>query len=151
MATYVPNLLSTSTLSGDKVVNPDGEHLGEIKDFMVDLDSGHIAYAVLSFGGFLGMGNKLFAVPFESLRVDTTEKRFVLDVPKERLKEAPGFDKDDWPQHRDASFLNEVYTYYGYEPYETYRASRYGGYAERQRRAREGRMMDVIDADEDGV
>src|SRR5690606_6417558 len=111
------HVMSTHTLSGDSVVNPEGENLGEIKDFMVDLDSGRIAYAVLSFGGVLGMGDKLFAVPWEALRRSTEEHRFYLDVPKERLKEAPGFDKDNWPRSADREFLNEVYSYYGYKPW----------------------------------
>jgi sporulation protein YlmC with PRC-barrel domain len=58
-----PLMLSTSSLSGDNVVSPEGESLGEIKDFMVDMDEGRIAYAVLSFGGILGFGDKLFAIP----------------------------------------------------------------------------------------
>ncbi len=112
-----PKVMSTHTLSGDKVVNPEGENLGEIKDFMIDVDSGRIAYAVLSFGGVLGMGDKLFAVPWEALRLSTEEHRFYLDVPKERLKEAPGFNKDNWPSGADRSFLSEVYSYYGYRPW----------------------------------
>jgi sporulation protein YlmC with PRC-barrel domain len=112
-----PRVLSAGTISGDKVVNPEGDNLGEIKDFMIDLDSGRIAYAVLQFGGFLGMGDKLFAVPWEALRLSTEEHKFYLDVDKERLKEAPGFDKDNWPSSADRTFLNNVYSYYGYKPY----------------------------------
>ena len=59
---------------------------------MLDVPSGRVAYAVLSFGGFLGMGEKLFVVPWSALTLDTVNKRFVLDVTKERLKDAPGFD-----------------------------------------------------------
>jgi sporulation protein YlmC with PRC-barrel domain len=112
-----PKVLSAETLSGDKVVNPEGENLGEIKDFMIDLDTGRIAYAVLKFGGFLGMGDKLFAVPWEALRLSTEEHQFYLDVDKDRLKDAPGFDKDNWPSSADRSFQTNVYSYYGYKPY----------------------------------
>ena len=121
MDTRRPNLLSTSTLSHDDVRNPQGEHLGEIKDFMLDLDNGRIAYAVLSFGGFLGIGDKLFALPWNMMRVDTKAKCFVVDVTKEQLEAAPGFDKDNWPQHPDFSFVDSVYTHYGYQPYSEYR------------------------------
>ena len=112
-----PNVLSTSTLAGDTVVNMKGEDLGDIKDFMVDIDSGRIAYAVLSFGGFLGIGDKLFAIPFEALQLDPNKERFRLDITKDQLENAPGFDKDDWPSRPDYQFIDRVYTHYGYEPY----------------------------------
>jgi sporulation protein YlmC with PRC-barrel domain len=75
-------VLSASTLSGDSVVNPQGEDLGKIEDIMIDLNNGQIAYAVLSFGGFMGMGDKLFALPWKSLSVDEENKRVVLDITK---------------------------------------------------------------------
>jgi sporulation protein YlmC with PRC-barrel domain len=112
-----PNVLSASTLIGDNVVNPQGENLGEIKELMIDPQSGHVGYAVLSFGGFLGMGDKLFAIPFRSLELRPDHKDFVLDVPKERLKNAPGFDKDDWPNTADRTWGTEIHTYYGQTPY----------------------------------
>jgi sporulation protein YlmC with PRC-barrel domain len=61
-----PRVLSASTLEGDKVTNAEGENLGEVKELMIDLESGRVAYAVLEFGGFLGLGDKLFAVPWEA-------------------------------------------------------------------------------------
>jgi len=112
-----PRVLSASTLEGDKVTNPEGENLGEIKELMIDLENGRVAYAVLQFGGFLGMGDKLFAVPWEALQLSTEEHKFYLDVPKDRLKHAPGFDKHNWPSSPDRSFMSEVYSYYGYKPY----------------------------------
>ena len=112
-----PHILSSSTLTGDDVRNPQGENLGEIKDFMIDIDNGNIVYAVLSFGGFLGIGDKLFAIPWEGLQVDTSNECFVLDVTREQLDNAPGFDKDNWPSTPDRQFINRVYTHYGYEPY----------------------------------
>ena len=89
MATVVGekvDVLSASTMIGDKVVNGGGESLGDIKELMVDVQEGRIAYAVLSFGGFMGMGDKLFAIPWSALSVDTIEKRFVFDVKKELRK-----------------------------------------------------------------
>ncbi len=112
-----PNIMSADTLRGDKVVNPDGEDLGEIETIMLDVPNGRIAYAVLSFGGILGMGEKLFALPWESLTLDADQKRFVLDIDKERLKDAPGFDKDHWPAMGDAQWAAQVHAYYNSRPY----------------------------------
>jgi sporulation protein YlmC with PRC-barrel domain len=117
MREHAPHVLSASTLIGDQVTNNAGEDLGEVKDFVLDLRTGRTAYAVLDFGGFLGVGNKLFAVPFEAMTLNPAEKRFILDIDKQRLKDAPGFDKDDWPEDPDFSFVNEVHRYYGLEPY----------------------------------
>lgn len=104
--------LSASSIIGDSVKNPEGEDLGKIEDLMVDTNSADISYAVISFGGFLGMGDKLFAVPLEAMQVDTENHNLVLDVSKEKLENAPGFDKDNWPRNPDQSFINEVNSYY---------------------------------------
>ena len=109
--------LSATTLIGDKVVNRQGEDLGKIEDFMLDPEQGRVGYAVLSFGGFLGMGDKLFAVPMQALKLSREDKRFILDVDKEKLKNAPGFDKDNWPDISDRSFGSSVYSYYNTRPY----------------------------------
>ena len=110
-------VLSASTLKGDKVVNHQGEDLGKIEELMIDLDRGRIAYAVLSFGGFLGMGDKLFAIPWQAFGVDTDGKRLVLKADKEHLKKAPGFDKSNWPNMADPAWGSTLYGYYGYKPY----------------------------------
>ena len=109
-------VLSASTLTGDSVRNSAGENLGKIEDLMIDLDEGRIAYAVLSFGGLLGIGNKLFAVPWSALTLDTSEHEFVLDVDKDSLENAPGFDKDNWPE-MTPEWGQNVYEYYGVNPY----------------------------------
>jgi sporulation protein YlmC with PRC-barrel domain len=108
--------LSASTLIGDRVVNLKGEDLGKIEDFMMDLETGRVAYAVLSFGGFLGVGNKLFAVPWDAFTIDSIHHAFVLDVSKERLKEAPGFDKDHWPDVADSEARTRIFSFYGVTP-----------------------------------
>ncbi len=108
-------LLSSSSITSDDVKNPHGEDLGDIKDLMINPETGHIEYAVLSFGGFLGMGDKYFAVPWEAMRVDRDDHCLVLNVDKERLKDAPGFDKDDWPDMADPQFKNRIYSHYGVE------------------------------------
>jgi len=111
------NTLSATTLIGDRVVNPRGEDLGKIEDLMIDPELGRVGYAVLSFGGFLGMGDKLFAVPMQALKLSREDKKFVLDVDKDRLKNAPGFDKNHWPDMSDRAFGSTVYSYYGTKPY----------------------------------
>jgi len=116
-ATPTWRVLSASSLTGDKVVNEKGEHLGAIEELMIDLDKGRIAYAVLSFGGFLGMGEKLFAIPWDALKVDLDEKRLILNVKKERLENAPGFDKGHWPNMADQTWGAEIYRYYGSRPF----------------------------------
>ena len=115
-----PTLVSASTLSNDDVYNRQGEKLGSIKDLMMDIQSGRVCYAVLSFGGFLSLGEKLFAVPWSALAVDTENKRLLLDTNEERLKEAPGFDKDNWPNMADSSWEKSIHSYYGTESTSTY-------------------------------
>lgn len=112
-----PEIMSASSFEGETVVNPQGETLGEIEEIMLDVRSGRIAYAVMSVGGFLGMGEKYFAVPWHALTLNTDQKAFVLDVDKERLKNAPGFDKDHWPTMADQRWAGDVHSYYGTRPY----------------------------------
>lgn len=111
-----PRVLSSSSITGTDVKNRDGKSLGEIKDIMINLNSGDIAYCVLSFGGFMGLGDKYFAIPLEAFDIDSKNEKFVLNVPKEKLEDAPGFDKDNWPRSGDTDFTNRVYSHYGYEP-----------------------------------
>jgi len=108
--------LSATTLIGDSVINTKKEDLGKVEDIMLDLQTGRIAYLVVSFGGFLGMGDKLFAVPFGAVQLDTEQHAFELDVSKERLKNAPGFDKDNWPDFADEGTRTRVFTFYGITP-----------------------------------
>jgi hypothetical protein len=113
----MPRVLSAGTISSDNVKNLQGESLGSIRDLMIDVDSGQVAYAVLDFGGFLGIGSKLFAVPWQALHLAPEEKCFRLDVQKERLEEAHGFDPDNWPDMADRTWQTEVHQRYGQEPY----------------------------------
>lgn len=108
-----PALMGADTLMGNDVYNKDGEDLGDIKEFMIDMASGKIAYAVLSFGGLMGMGDKLFAVPWAALALDTVNKRFTLNVPKVSLNDAPGFNKDSWPSMSDQTWASGVHKFYG--------------------------------------
>ena len=108
-----PALMGADTLLGNDVYNLDDEKLGTIKEFMIDMGTGRIVYSVLSYGGFLGMGDRLFAVPWQALKLDTTNHRFTLNVAKEALKDAPGFDKDHWPSMADPTWATGVYQFYG--------------------------------------
>lgn len=112
-----PELMSAGSLTGDSVCNTQGDDLGKIKEIMLDLRNGKVGYAVLSFGAFLGMGEKLFAVPWNALTLDPENRRFVLNVEKDRLKDAPGFDKDKWPDMADQGWANDIHKYYGSSPY----------------------------------
>lgn len=112
-----PEIMAADTLEGDDVINARGEDLGKIKDIMIDVRDGRVAYAVLSSGGFLGLGDKLFAIPWSALTLDADRKCFVLDVDKEKLKAAPGFDKDHWPSMADPTWASEVHSYYGQRNY----------------------------------
>jgi sporulation protein YlmC with PRC-barrel domain len=113
-------LMGADTLLGNDVYNLRDEKLGTIKEFMIDMSTGRIAYAVLSYGGFLGMGDRLFAVPWQALKLDTVNHRFNLNVDKELLKDAPGFDKDHWPSMADPTWATGVHKFYGM----TYRQER---------------------------
>lgn len=114
-----PRVLSATTIIGDRIRNEAGEDLGELKELMLDMNNGQIAYAVLSFGGFLGLGKKLFAVPWQALKLDADAHAFILSVDKETLEDAPGFDNDNWPEttELDDSWMMGVYDYYGVQPY----------------------------------
>lgn len=107
-----PRLMGADTLIGNDVYNHQDEDLGDIKEIMLDVSTGEVSYAVLSFGGFLGMGDKLFAVPWSALKLDTANKRFRLDVKKERLESAPGFNKDAWPDMADPAWQDTITSYY---------------------------------------
>jgi hypothetical protein len=82
------------------VRNAAGDNLGKADEIMIDIPAARVAYAVLTFGGFLELGNKLFAVPWSALKVFEDEKCFVLNANKRSMEKAPGFDKDEWPDVR---------------------------------------------------
>ncbi len=112
-----PEIMAADTLVGDRVVNIEGEDLGRVRNIMIDVANGRVAYAVLAVGGVLGIGDRLFAVPWGSLALNAIDKCFVLDFDKEHLKNAPGFDKDHWPSMADPRFANSIYEYYDTPPY----------------------------------
>src|SRR4051794_40405509 len=102
-----PYLMGAHTLTGEKVVNHHAEELGSIKEFMLDMRTGKVAYAVMSFGLF-SVGEKLFAVPWTAMRLDTVNKCFVVNIEREHLINAPGFEKDAWPDMNDPEWVHDL-------------------------------------------
>jgi sporulation protein YlmC with PRC-barrel domain len=116
-STAARRVLSASSVTGDSVRNQAGDDLGRIEEIMLDIESGNIAYAVLSFGGFLSLGDKLFAVPWSAFELNAENHEFILNVEKATLESAPGFDKDNWPDFADTNFSSTVHSHYGLDPY----------------------------------
>ncbi len=114
--------IKASTIIGTNVVNPKGDHLGDVKEIVIDPRTGKVAYAVVTFGGFLGLGEKLFAIPFSALEYNVTKSdlvgsEYILHVSRERLELAPGFDSDHWPLMSDEKWHRDIHTYYERMPY----------------------------------
>jgi sporulation protein YlmC with PRC-barrel domain len=109
----VPPMMGIRTLIGEEVYDNNDEYLGDIKEIMLEMDTGKAAYAMLSFGDFIGMHEHLYAVPWDALKLDTVNERFMLSFGKERLKDAPAFHKDDWPDMSDNVWASVVRGYYG--------------------------------------
>lgn len=115
---HARGMVRASKTIGSDVEDANGKNLGNIDDIVIDDGNGRIVYAVLSFGGFLGMGDKLFALPWQALkRSSKDDDKMVLDVPKDRLKAAPGFDKKSWPDMADRRWGLDIHKHYGHQPY----------------------------------
>jgi sporulation protein YlmC with PRC-barrel domain len=116
--------ISCEELKVQNVFNGKGERLGKIEDLVIDLNSGRIAYAVLSFGGFLGFGNKQFAIPWDLLCIDNRwnyqdiyRQKIVFNVSREKLEKSPGFNRNELPRESDKEWLKDIHEYYGCKPY----------------------------------
>lgn len=112
-----PDLVKSSEVVDVSVKNRAGESLGEVKELVLDKLSGQVRYAVLSFGGFLGLGDKYFALPWNALKYDENQDAFVIGLDKETLKRAPGFDKDNWPDMSNRRWASEIFKFYRTKPY----------------------------------
>lgn len=110
-------LLRAKSLIGKSVNNEEGKDIGTIQDIVVDTRHGRIAYAVLQFGGFLGFGEKQFAIPFHALQEDAAQQNLILNVKKEKLEAARGFDKDKWPDMANEEWARDTHKHYGYDNY----------------------------------
>ena len=97
-----------------KVKNADGKDLGKINDIVIGSQDGKVRYAALSFGGFLGLGDKLFAIPWQSLRMTESDDElyFVLNVSEQKLENAPGFDADKWPDFANTDVTGQFDKHY---------------------------------------
>jgi hypothetical protein len=88
------NLIAAEKVNGTNVYNPAGDTLGSIDDIMIDKVSGRAIYAVMAFGGFLGMGEKFHPLPWETLKYDQTKGGYVVNLDKKVLEDAPNYDRD---------------------------------------------------------
>jgi sporulation protein YlmC with PRC-barrel domain len=109
-------LIAAGTVAGNHVRNLAGEELGRIEDLMIDLNTGRIIYAVLSFGGFLGIGDRRYPVPWSALRIHAERNELILDLSRSDLEKAPAFEKDSWPDMASPSFDEEIRAHYGRKP-----------------------------------
>lgn len=119
-----PSTIRVSELIGTNIQNPAGESLGEIEDIVIDKE-GKVRYAAVTYGGFLGLGDKLFAVPFEAFQVridpdelddddiDSDDFVMVLNVTQQQLEGQQGFDQDNWPDMADPTMARELDNRYG--------------------------------------
>ena len=110
-------LLGTSGLCGDAVYDVAGKFLGGIEELVLDVHSGRVAYALMAAGGFLGMGRKLFAIPWSMVTVDRVYRRCIIIIDLERLIDAPSLDGDPLPRMADAAWATEVHNYFRCKPY----------------------------------
>ncbi len=117
-ARFVPSI----RLAQYNVINKKGDDMGQVQTFVVDMREGRIAFVLVAFGGFLGITDKWFALPWAALKWHPKTEKFILDMPEEVLKEAPGMDKDKWLEEidkwqneKDLEFFDRYYARYGYE------------------------------------
>ena len=106
-------LISSEKVTGTSVENTKGDSLGHIEEIMIDKISGQVGYAVLNYGSFLGMGGKLFALPWDILKYDTRRSAYVVGIPEERLKGGPSYDVGTEPNWGDPRYAKELHDYYG--------------------------------------
>ena len=106
-------LIASDKVEGTAVYNRQGERLGSVYNFMVDKRSGHVEYAVLSFGGFLGIGDSYHPLPWKSLKYDTSMGGYVVDLDKNRLQSAPSYASSETPDWSDPSYSRRIDDYYG--------------------------------------
>jgi sporulation protein YlmC with PRC-barrel domain len=109
-------LLATTDLYRDNVYDLAGKFLGEIEELVLDIHSGHVAYAIMAVGGFLGMGQKMIAIPWSAVTIDRVYQRCVVNIDLERLIDAPSLDGDFLPRMADPRWAKQVHAYFGCKP-----------------------------------
>jgi len=111
------SLISAEKVTGTNMYNTAGESLGEIEDVMIDKQSGRIAYAVMSFGGFLGIGERYHPLPWSTLKYDTRQNGYVVGLTKEQLEKAPTYAEGETPAWGDRAYEKRIHDYYRTDPY----------------------------------
>lgn len=111
------DLISSEKVEGTAVMNRQGEKIGSIESMMIEKRSGKVAYAVMSFGGFLGIGNQHHPVPWNALTYDTNLGGYVIDADKSRLQGAPTYTGNEMPNWEDRTWGTRLHQYYGTRPY----------------------------------
>jgi len=111
------NLIASDKVQGTGVYNAAGDNLGSIHDLMIDKPSGKVAYAIMSFGGFLGMGNQYHPLPWSVLKYDTAMGGYVVNLDKRQLEGAPAYNVDEEPNWGDRTYETGIHHYYGVGPY----------------------------------
>lgn len=124
MSTGPARFVSSNRLEQYNVVNKAGDDMGQVQNFVVDMREGLIAFAIVSFGGVLGITDKWFAIPWAALKWHPETKRFILNMTEKVLQNAPGMDKDTWleeiarwQEEKDLELIDRYYTTHGYESY----------------------------------
>lgn len=115
--TTIGCMMSASSLTGDYIKNRQDETLGSVHDIMICCDTGKVSYVVMTSGGFLGMGNKLFAIPMSALSLDREDQCLRMDASQDTFDEADGFDKDNWPDFADRRWEEATHSRYDAKPY----------------------------------
>jgi len=110
-------LIAADQVEGTSIYNPAGESLGSVEDVLIDKVSGKIAYAVVGFGGFLGIGDRHYPLPWEKLKYNTAMGGFVVDLDRRVLEGAPSYATDETVWWEDPAWGKRVYDYYGARPY----------------------------------
>lgn len=110
-------LIAADKVEGTSVYNRAGDKLGSIETIMLDKMSGKVAYAVMSFGGFLGIGERYHALPWSVLTYDTNQGGYMVNLDKQVLEGAPSFAAGDYPNYEDRAWGKQVHDYYNVPPY----------------------------------
>lgn len=111
------DLISSHKIEGTPVFNADNEHLGHIEHLMIDKQSGQVAYAIMSFGGFLGIGEEYHPLPWDVLKYNPELDSYDVDLSKEELESAPRFKHDNQPDWSDRAYAQAVFGHYHVTPY----------------------------------
>lgn len=117
-ATMTSNpLISSDRVEGTTVYNTAGDKIGHIDNLILDKRSGKVAYAVMSFGGFLGIGEEYHPLPWQSLDYDERQEGYVVDISEDQLRKAPTLKRTEYDRLRDDAYGRSVYSYYGAAPF----------------------------------